>query len=304
LLGPSLRLTAALAALTLATTRLGLIAHELVGHAGVALACGGHVSGAKLFWFAGGWVTYHLDAPSVPRALAIAMAGIAVEFVAGIALWLALRRGASVGARLVRAIGAALVGHAGWYLATGAWHGFGDGALLYQVLGDARAAVAIPAAIVTCGAAYAGARCAFGAIVGAARPLGVAIALVVVAGMNVGLAAGELALRRDATYVATMAPERDRAVARDLARWQAEQRRRNIVIDEAAAEHERARLAAEHRDFPFAYLLAAATLGAVAIGARRSPRGDGPPPNAFVARAALVAAIALAAVIALSLALS
>jgi hypothetical protein len=294
-------LAALLTCLGLATSRLGLVAHELVGHGGVALAVGARVVGVKLFWFAGGWIRY-VYAPSTAAALAIAMAGIAVELAAGVAIWLALRRAPTTGARLVRAIGAALVVHAGWYLATGAWHGFGDGALLYQQLGDARAAVAVPAGALTCVAAYAGARCAFGALVSAARPAGVAIAIVCALAVNAGLAAGELYARRDATYAETMAPERDRAVARDLAQWEEAQRRRGVAIDADAEARERARLEDEHRAFPFWLVLAVATLAAIIAGARRSQRVEpaAAVPPRLVARAAIVAGAALAAVIALA----
>lgn len=293
------RLTVLLGCVGLAATRLGLLAHELVGHGGVALAVGGRVTDVRLFWFAGGWIRY-TGVPSASAQLAIAMAGIAVELACGAALWLALRRARSLGARIARASGAAFVVHASWYLATGAWHGFGDGALLYEQLGDARAAVAIPAAIVTCLAAYAGARGVFGALAGAARPAALVAAIVVAAAVNAGLAVGELRVRRDPTYAATMAPARDREVARELARWQAEQARRGTVVAADDAARERARLEREHQPFPFAWLLAGATLAAIVLGARRSARGDaGPPARALVARAAVIAAIAVAAVIAL-----
>src|SRR5262249_8470985 len=49
------RLTGLLAGVSLATSRLGLLVHELVGHGGVAIALGGHVTDVTLFWFAGGW---------------------------------------------------------------------------------------------------------------------------------------------------------------------------------------------------------------------------------------------------------
>src|SRR4051794_38248259 len=72
-----LRLAGLLACIALATSRMGLIGHELLGHGGMALALGGHVDQVQLFWFAGGWIRYHLSAPSQGATLAIAMAGIA-----------------------------------------------------------------------------------------------------------------------------------------------------------------------------------------------------------------------------------
>ena len=111
------RLAVLLACVALATSRLGLLAHELVGHGGTALAVGAHVVQVRLFWFAGGWIRY-VGVPSPAAALAIAMGGIAVELALGTALVLAVR-GESLGRRILRGVGAALILHATWYLATG-----------------------------------------------------------------------------------------------------------------------------------------------------------------------------------------
>ena len=116
-----LRLAGLLACVVLATSRLGLVAHELVGHGGAALAVGGHVTGVHLFYFAGGWIRYR-GVTSTAAAVTVAMGGIAIELLAAAALGLAAR-GDGVGARLVRGIACALVVHATWYLATGTWHG-------------------------------------------------------------------------------------------------------------------------------------------------------------------------------------
>ena len=118
------------------------------------------------------------------------MGGIAVELACGLALALAVR-GDAFGRRIARGIGAALVLHGSWYLATGAWSGFGDGQLLYRVLGDARYAVAIAAGAITCAAAFVGARGVFGALAGTLtshRVAGTCIAIAIAAGMHLGLA--------------------------------------------------------------------------------------------------------------------
>src|SRR4051812_41830159 len=78
-----LRLASLLAFVALATSRLGLIGHELVGHGGAALAFGGRIDAVKLFWFAGGWVRYHLPVSSTLASVVITMAGIAFELVVG-----------------------------------------------------------------------------------------------------------------------------------------------------------------------------------------------------------------------------
>ena len=289
-----LRLGALLACVALATSRFGLLAHELVGHGGTAVAVGAKVVEVKLFWFAGGWIRY-VGAPSLAAALAIAMGGIAVETVAGLGLLCV--RGTSLGRRILRGIGYALVVHASWYLATGAFSGFGDGVLLYRELGAARVPVAIASALVTCTAGYLGAREALGALAGTQRRpvVGTAAAVLLAGGLHAGLAIGELQLRRDRTYAETMAPERERQITAEVVQWQA--------AHPQAAEPERAaavhRIEETHpRTFPFTIVLAIATLLAVVAGARRAKPGAGPITQRLLAAWAVAAAIAIGIVIA------
>ncbi|HSD89722.1 MAG TPA: hypothetical protein VLB44_19460 [Kofleriaceae bacterium] len=274
-----LRLAALLACVALATSRFGLIGHELVGHGGAALAVGARIDRVQLFWFAGGWIRYHLTEPSQAAALTIAMAGIAVELIVGVTLWLAVRR-TTLGGRITRGIGAALVVHASWYLATGAWHGFGDGLVLYRMLGAGRAPVAIAAGLVTCGAAFLGAREVLGALAKTihgsrrARVIGTAIALVLAAGFHAGLTTGELALRRDPTYAETMQPERERVIAQELEQWRSEQAARGVEVSPEAQRDEQTHLAKVHRTVPFLWILAIATALAGLAGARRAKPGS------------------------------
>jgi hypothetical protein len=302
-----LRLAALLAAIALATSRIGLIGHELLGHGGVALAAGARVVDVQLFWFAGGWIRYQMAEPTLAAVLAIAMAGIALELVVGIALWVFVR-GETLGRRLVRGIGAALVVHATWYLATGAFHGFGDGLALYRALGDARTAVAIAAGLATCAAAYLAARGVLGVLAatlpgtGRARVLGVAIAALLAGGLHAGLAAGELALRRDPTYKATMAPERERVIAKELEAWRREQAARGAAVSAADRESQRVRLVAKHKTFPFVWLLAVATVASVIAGAMRAHKStDERITNRLLAITFVVAACAICAVIVIDL---
>jgi hypothetical protein len=298
-----LRLSVLLTCVALATSRIGLVAHELygahelVGHGGTALALGAHVTEVRLFWFAGGWIHYVFPGASLAALLAIAMGGIAVELACGLGLALAVR-GHDFHKRIARGIGAALVVHGSWYLANGAWSGLGDGQLLYRVLGDARYAVAIAAGAITCIAAFVGARGVFGALAGtlsAHRVAGTCIAIAIAAGVHAGLAAGELRIRHDAAYTQVMAPERERIVARELATWTNEQ---GSAASDAAVAAERAKLEAAHRTFPFAWLLAIGAGACAAIGARRSPLGD--PRPLPLAAAGLVAAASIGGVILLS----
>ena len=289
------RLGALLACVALATSRFGLLAHELVGHGGTALAVGARVVEVKLFWFAGGWIRY-VGAPSTGAALAIAMGGIAVESVAG-ALLLRCARGESLGRRILRGIGYALILHASWYLATGAFSGFGDGVLLYRELGAARVPVAIGAALVTCTMGYLGAREALGAVAATQRRpiVGTALAILLAAGLHAGLAIGELQVRRDRTYAETMAPERERQITAAVARWQA--------THPQAAEPERAAAVrviedAHPHTFPFTIVLAVMTVLAIGAGARRARPGAGPITDRLLVTWAVAAAIAIAIVIA------
>ncbi len=302
-----LRLAGLLAALALATSRIGLIGHELVGHGGTALACGAQIVHVELFWFAGGWIRYQLPEPSLPAALAISLAGIGLELAVGLALWWTVR-GATLGRRLVRGIGAALVVHATWYLATGAFHGFGDGLVLYRALGGARVAVAVGAGLVTCGAAYLAARHVLGTLTATlpgsrrARVIGLAAAAALAGGLHAGLAAGELALRRDPTYTATMQPQRERDIAMELQAWQRARVARGEQVDDAARRAERARLAAKHETFPFVWLLAIATVASVIAGAWRArEQPDERIATRLLVLAGVVAALAICAVIAIDL---
>jgi hypothetical protein len=289
---PVARLAVLVAFVALATSRLGLVAHELVGHGGMALAVGARILEVRLFWFAGGWIRY-VGAPDLAAVLAISMAGIAVELAAGTALWLAAR-GDSLGRRILRAIGAALVLHATWYLATGAFNGFGDGVVLYRVLGPWRVPVAVAAGLVTCAAAYLGAREVLGALAATLprhRVAGTVAALAAAGALHAALAVGELRVRADRTYAQTMAPERERVVTQWI-----EAHPDAPAPVRAAAVH---KLEAEHPTFPFVWLLAIATAAALAAGAwRAKPAEEAPIPRRLLIAWAVAAVLAIALVIA------
>jgi len=302
-----MRLTGLLLATALATSRLGLLAHELVGHGGTAIALGGRIREVQLFWFAGGWIDYDfVSPPSTAARLAISMGGIAIELVAGSALWFAIR-GASLGRTLLRAVGAVLVAHAGWYLATGAWHGFGDGHLLRELLGEQRYPLALAAGALTCVAGFSAARRIVGPLAATQtrhRLIQLAIAAVLAGGVTVGLAAGELWLRRDTTYTQIMKPEKERLVERDLARWAEYERTHGgkITPEQQAVEHQR--LERVHHELPFKWLLGACAILAILAGAWLALRVDvahATIPRSTLVRAAATAAIGLAAVIAIDL---
>jgi hypothetical protein len=291
------RLAVLLACAALATSRLGLIAHELLGHGGAARLVGGRVVDVELFWFAGGWIRYE-GVVGLPASLVVQLGGIVVELILGVGVVVGLARRRGVVGRLAWGAGAALVVHAGWYLSTGAWHGYGDGLLLYRVLGPWRAVVAIAGGLATCAVGGLAARRLFGVlratIPGPRRRQVVATVAAVLsaAALHAGLAVGEVAVRADATYAEAMQPERERVIAQELARWTAAQAAAGRAASPRAQAIARSALEDAHRTWPFAWVLGALLLAAVVAGAAAAPRV---PREALSARS-LIAAGALAAV--------
>jgi hypothetical protein len=313
-----LRLSGLLLAVGMAASRLGLILHELGGHGGFAIALGGEVTGLKLFWFGGGWITYSVDQPTVLGAISTALGGIIIEAVLGAALMIGLHRADArataaghtrIGIRILRGIGAAFLGHACWYFATGTWHGYGDGLPTYRAFGDGRYPIGIVVGLGACGAAFLGARWSLGAFAallpGArrARGVGVAIAMTVAATLLVVPAVIEFQLRGDTRYGAIMKREGDRLAERELARWLREQAKRGEVIDDHARQLATQRIASRHREPPFLPVLGALVAVAVALGAWRSRAAPGVTVTPrLLAIAAVIGAGSLAAVIALDFA--
>jgi hypothetical protein len=298
------RLAALLTAIILATSRVGLIVHELVGHGGTAIALGGEIADFRLFWFAGGWIRYDFPGASREDLLVLQLGGVVLESVIGAALWFLLSRRDGVAVRILRGVGAAFVIHAAWYFATGTWHGYGDGAIAYRMLADWRYPAAIAGGLVACAMTFASARLVFGMFVAhvpggrKVRIAGVAFAALVAAGLQIGLALGEVSVRGDSTYGAIMRPERERVVARELAAWQREQQRRGAVTDEARRAAEQRRLAARHpKEPPFAPVLAVALLAMAIAGAWRAREPIGAITNRHVAIAGALAASSIVAVI-------
>ncbi len=233
-----------------------------------------------------------------------------METAIGTSLWLASSRRDTLGGRVIAAIGAALVIHATWYLATGTWHGYGDGVQLHRELGEAKWIVAVPAGAVACAAAYVGARGVLGALAAT------------VPGTRRGWLAGTIAAISRSPAGSRPPPRsaRSRCGAttrtrgscgrsatgrlRELARWAALQAELGVRPTEQARvemEHE----LDQHPTFPFAWLLGACTLASIIAGAARSTRaGGGGVPARLLLRAAVCAGGLIAAVIALDLALA
>ncbi|MGE0548891.1 MAG: hypothetical protein AB7O24_17675 [Kofleriaceae bacterium] len=270
-----LRLTALALAVGFTATRIGVVLHELLGHGAAAVGVGGEVTAVRLFWFAGGWVSYR-EVPA-DDGLIVTLAGIAVELVLGLGLWIGLRNRASLASGIVRTMGAGLILHGCWYLATGTWHGYGDGWMVHRELADQRWMVAIPAGVTCCWFAFAGAQRMFGplaATVSGSRRVRVAgtLAAVVMGGaVHVAAAHTEMIVRSDAVYARVGRSEQERAVDRELAQWLADQRQRGMEPSASVRAETEAAIERRHRPFPFARLLLLASVLAAVVGVIRSP---------------------------------
>lgn len=76
----ALRLTALLVCAGLATSRIGLIVHELIGHGATTVAVGGTVTDVQLFYFSGGWIRFRTTGGELV-AIAAAIAGGSIALV-------------------------------------------------------------------------------------------------------------------------------------------------------------------------------------------------------------------------------
>jgi hypothetical protein len=278
------RLACVLAGVGLVTTRLGLIAHEFVGHGAAALAVGGSVEKVRLFWFAGGWIDYDLPRQAgLGSRVIVSLGGIALELVVGLTLWIALASRTSLAGRITRATGAAIAIHAAWYLAVGTYHGFGDGVVVRHAAKEGRYVIALAAGAAVLALAFVAARSILGILAATlpgsrrAQIAGVLLAATVAGGLQAGLAIGEVRMRRDDVYGSVMQPQRERVVAQELARWERAQRQRGAEIDAAARRARAAELAAKHRELPFAAILGVLTVLAIAAGAWRARPGTAAP---------------------------
>ncbi len=150
-------LAVVLFAIALVTSRVMLVLHEWVGHGLTAVAVGGQITGHRLFFFGGGFVSYRrAEAFSLGEGLLVSLGGIGVELLAGIAALLASRRATSVALRVaLAAFALAVLVHAGFYLITGTHYVFGDGRALAKALGGARPGFVVVASAVLIVAGFA-----------------------------------------------------------------------------------------------------------------------------------------------------
>lgn len=296
----------------LATSRVALVGHELIGHGVLAVLFGAQLTAYRLFLFGGGWVSYRWSGrPGAAEGLAVSLGGIGLELLlGGVALLVAFRvRPASIARVALLAVATLLLLHGGFYLAAGTHHGFGDGRDVHEALGSLRPLVVVPVSLaVVAGGYLLAARLArevSGWVPGGAfaRAASLAAAALIAAGGHAALTYGERSLVRDDTYARIMEHESVRLVARDLDRFadQARLKRgRAPGAEELAAA--RAALEKEHRPFPLAPLLAVglgvACLAGLWQSSRRAAAG-GPAAAAPDWRALLPLAVVCAASIGL-----
>ena len=295
-----LRLAALLFLLGLATSRVGLLLHELGGHGGAAAAAGCRVTELRLFLFGGGWIGYDCPPLAPAPGLAIDLGGIALELTLGaLAIGWARRRAGALPLAATLA-GWLFVLHGLFYLVTGVHYGMGDGRRLHGLLGAARGPLVAVGSVALAAGSFAAATAlvhrlaawlpASGA---SARTATLAAAALVAAAGHGVLMRAEQAWRADPVYAATFEPEHERAVAEHMRTFEQERPRTSTEL----ATRRRV-LVERHAPFPLTPLLAASMTIAAFAGivrvARRPPAPAGAPP---LPAAALACAAALAAVV-------
>lgn len=285
------RLTALAFLIGLVSTRVGLVVHELAGHALPAAMIGSDVTGYHLFWFGGGYVSYARAEPfSLAEGLFVSLAGLGLELIiGGLCLWWArrLERG-SVAQLVILGFGTGHLLHALHYLAGGSFHGYGDPWLLYRELTGARVYVAGGLAVVLCGLAFVLARAIAGRLreqLGAHRPMvqrAIVVGAVATAGLlHATLAFGEQALTPNRTYAATFKSVSQRKVEVGVKRYQRiVTRRRGSAPSKAELARVRRALKKQHATFPFMpvmslCLVIAVIGGVIAARPRAAPEPDG-----------------------------
>ena len=277
----SIRLFALVASVVLLTSRVMLLVHEFGGHAAPAKLFGGRVTGWYLFLFAGGRVSYRVPDLDAGQRLVVSLGGIAIELVVGaLAFALARRmRERAVVAFCSLCVGTVLVGHAAVYLARGVHYGFGDGAFLAQLLGEARVIVVAAASALAVGVTLTGARrlarlpaALFGGTL--RRAAGATLLVFACAGLLHGaLALAEIRWFPDPAWVAVMENASVSAARAELARRIAEAKRRGEPLP-STEEQERMMQALEQarRPWPLDPVLAVAVVAALVGGVVRGAR--------------------------------
>lgn len=302
--GLIVRCAALFALIGLGASRAILLFHEFAGHGLAAIAAGGEVTGHRLFIFGGGWIRYTKDAGFGPGdQLLLALGGIAIEVVLGIAAAIAARRLAPGRPLRIAALGFAGICalHVGFYLSAGTHHGFGDGMVLHRQLGELRILVVVASGGLAVAAGYWLARRLILEVPGLpAGWRGVAVLGLAAVGAGVihgGLYLAERAVTDDPTYAEVMRAEAERDARRALAAELARRRAAGVPMLADEARRRERELVAERARFPIRPVLIALIAVAALLGALRPRPPDDRPPIRFAdlkTLAAITAALLIA----------
>lgn len=270
--------------------RFGLIVHEFLGHGLAATLLAGGVTSFRLFPFGGGMIGWRYPetdgfAEALTPHLLIHLGGIAAELAVGLILLSAVRfrRFNSVLAGLGMATSALLIIHGLFYLATGVFHGGGDGRLLFQRLDrEARLLLLFFAVLSVPVSAFFLSLCLSPALK-ARLPEGASPAegarLLLLSGilailLHAALTSGERRLAEDARYTFIKAPQHrvlaQKALERAIDLYTA---RHGRPPDERLFGRMKARLRRKYRKLPIEIPLSLAVGVALMLGYAFSPKG-------------------------------
>jgi hypothetical protein len=132
-------------------SRFLLLIHEFIGHGLTALLIGGKIKSFHMFLFWGGWIQpiYSQDLTPLQR-LFVSMGGITTELVVGSCSLILMKRFVKQPNLSIwlMGIGATSIIHALAYLSTGAFHGTGDGWVIFTLFPDWRLSVSLVSAVI------------------------------------------------------------------------------------------------------------------------------------------------------------
>jgi hypothetical protein len=272
----SLRLGLLFSAIALITSRLTLVIHEFVGHGGAVLAFDGSVFDHRLFLFGGGWIRFGREPFfDVNESVGIALGGVLLEVAVAIAALVAARwapKRSLTRAALI-AFGAIDLLHAGFYVAAGTHHGFGDGRALAAVLGDSAWMLVVPLSLAVVAGGFVLSKFFVGIVsswlpeVSRPRAVGtILLAAAMAVCVHGGLMLIELKVASDPTYADIMKHDAERKAERELEAMRAARREGGVPMSAAEIDSAAGQLRDKHQPFPLLVVLAGALAISLAIG--------------------------------------
>jgi hypothetical protein len=304
------QLSALLFLIGLSVSRLGLLLHELAGHAGVARVLGCQIDGIRLFAFGGGYVESSCQPLPLAAALAIDVGGIGLELVVGTLLLIAARGRQGLLGLFLASTGLLFVLHAVFYSVTGVHYGVGDGRRLHLLLGERRTLPlwigSVTLVVATGWCARLAARRLAAGVPGASRSRRVAtlaLAAIAAAALHGTLLLAEQRIAPDLVYAASFTPEpRTRSVPLPREPGASPPRAATSGPAPGALPSPDGVVTTAVAPFPLRAVLAAgmaiaALLGFASALRAAPPERDAPFETTALPRAGLVCALAVAAVL-------